>query len=67
MNRGNPNFVNSNVEISTIEVSQTQAANLLNVSRESVVFARKVHCQSNHPVTTNYQNSLSNVVIMLKP
>ena len=42
MQRGNPNFVNSNVEISTIEVSQTEAANLLNVSRESVISARKV-------------------------
>ena len=41
-----------NVEISTL-VSQTEAAELLNISSESVVFARKMHCQSNHPVTTN--------------
>lgn len=40
MDRGNPNFINANVEISTIEVSQTEAANLLNVSRESVVSAK---------------------------
>ena len=39
MDRGNPNFINTNVEIST---TQTEAANLLNVSRESVVSARKV-------------------------
>lgn len=42
LDRGNPNFTNSNVEISTIGVSQSQAAELLNVSRESVVSARKV-------------------------
>lgn len=37
MDRGNPNFINTNVEIST---TQTEAANLLNVSRESVVSAK---------------------------
>lgn len=41
MDRGNPNFNNANTENSVIAVSQNEAAKLLNVSTDSVQFAKK--------------------------